>query len=485
MIKNPFACIGLSFAATLFTLNLLPDFTLVLFAASAVCLGLCLFLKSLPERGSAAVLFLGVMAAAVLFTATQKAVWEPALAMDRQTGTLSGTATGETSVNAEQGRYFSVIRTDEGLKVTIVTNENYDLEPGDRVTFTGKLYADQTWSRRAGRVFLTCWYPKNLTVQQAQRNWARDWPFYARRFLIERITQQVGGEAGDAAAAMVTGEREGLSDETYTAFRRAGVAHIIAVSGLHMNLIVLALYGFLRRALHVRRQLGAAVSIAAAWAYAAAADFTPSAVRACIMVCAFFGAMLFHRRISPLNSLGLAAFSILLFNPYAVCSASFELSFAATLGLLTIGRKLLAANPFDRVKFKLLRGVLKALYATLAITFSATVGCLPVYLFLGIDATFASFVTNLATFFAVAPALITGLFTALPGVFGRLSALLCRLCVNYILLVVHQVSGMKWLPLLSLQAAVIFAAVFLLGFLFSACRKRIRKKKAEAVRTKE
>ena len=484
MAQNPFACLGLSAAAALFALNLAPGGTLAVLIASAVCLAVCLLVRRLPGRSRTALLLFGVMAAAVLFSAAQKAAWEPALAMDRRTAAIRGEATGEASVaEVSEGElgYFSVIRTDGGQRVMLVSADDPALRPGDRVSFEGKLYAAQPWQNRADRVFLTCWYPQNVAVRRAERIRVRDWPYYTRRFLIERITGRVGGEAGAVAAAMVTGEKETLAGKTYLAFQKAGVVHIAAVSGLHMNLIVLTLYRLLRRLFVTKRRSCAAVCIAAAWAYAAAADLTPSAVRACVVITALLGGVLFGRRISPLNSLGLAAFVILLVDPYAVCSLSFELSFAAALGLLLIGRNLLALDPFAGIKRKLPRRILTAVYTALAVTLSASVGCLPVYPFAGINATVACFAGNLTTFFAVAPSLVTGLLAALPGAFGRLSARLCRLCTGYILFAVRLVSRREWFPLFSRQSALIAAAVFLLGFLVSACRKRIRKKKAEPV----
>ncbi len=471
MIRRPFACLGLCFTVTLFVLNLLPDFTPVVLAATAICLGLCLALRRMPERGKAAMIVFGVAAAAALFTAAQKTVWEPALAMDRHTGVFHAAATGETSTNEEKQRFFSVVRTEQGQKLVLVTDRDYDLRPGDRVTFRGKVYAKQPWAGRAGRAFLTCWHPEELAIQRAERNLLRDWPYDARRFLTERITGRVGGEAGKVAAAMATGFKDELADETYGAFKNAGLVHVIAVSGLHMNLIVLAFYQVLRRVFRTGRRVSAAICLAAAWAYAAVAAFTPSAVRACIMISAFLGAVLFRRRVSPLNSLGLAAFLILLVNPYAVCSASFELSFAATLALLTVGRKLLAFDPFEKLPLRLPRKALRAVYAALVVTFSANVGCLPVFLFLGIDATYACFVSNLTTFFAVAPALISALLTALPGVCGSLSAGACRLCAGYILLVAQKVGSVNWLPLLSWPSAVL-AAVATAGWLLYRCKKK-------------
>ncbi len=471
MIRSPFACLGLCFTATLFVLNLLPDFTPVVLAAAAVCLGLCLALRRLPERSKAAMILFGVAAAAALFTAAQKTTWEPALAIDRHTGVFHAAATGEVTVNEEKQCCFSVVRTDDGQKIRLVTKENHDLKPGDRVTFYGKVYAGQPWQSRAGRAFLNCWYPKDLVVERAERIRPRDWPYEARRFLTERITGRVGGEAGKVAAAMATGFKDELADETYGAFKSAGLTHVIAVSGLHMNLIVLALYRLLWRRFRIRQRVSAAICLAAAWAYAAVAAFTPSAVRACIMISAFLGAVLFRRRVSALNALGLAAFLVLLVNPYAVCSASFELSFAATLALLTVGRRLLAFDPFEKLPLRLPRKALRTVYAALAVTFSANVGCLPVFLFLGIDATYACFVSNLTAFFAVASALISALLTALPGVCGSLSAGVCRMCAGYILLVAQKVGSVNWLPLLSWPSAVL-AAVSAAGWLLYRFKKK-------------
>ena len=470
MLRNPFACAGLGLTACLFALNLAPERTLIVFLAATVCFAACLLVRNLPRRGGALVLCLSVMAAAVLFAAAQKTVWEPALALDRRVGSWSGTATGEAF--AGENGCFSVLRTDGGQRVAIVSGDDYDLRPGDRVSFSGKLYAEQAWLGRADRVFLTCWYPQNVVIQRAERNLIRNWPFYARRFLNERVTRLVGGEPGTAAAAMVTGMKDGLSDDTYFAFRKAGVVHIVAVSGLHKNLLVLALYRLLRWLFVTKRRLCAAAGVAAAWAYAAVAAFTPSAVRACIVITAFLGGVPANRRISPLNSLGLAAFLILSANPYAVCSMSFELSFAATLGLLLISRNLLDMSPFEGVRRRLPRRILTAVYSTLVVTFGASVGCLPVYLFLGVDATVACFVSNLGAFFAVSPALLTGLFTALPGALGRLSAKLCRLCTGYILFIVRQVSRRDWFPLFSVPSAVLFLAVAAVWLIW-----RFRKKK--------
>jgi len=414
MLLNPFARIGLSFTVTLFVLNFCPDFTIAAFVTAAVCFLLCLFWKRLPGRQGSAIAFFSAMTAALLFFGTQGLYWTPACLLDGQTMTICGEATGEESPCGEYGT-LTVLRTDSGERVRLCTKEKMNLNPGDRVRFVGKLHADNAWSNRAERAFLYCWAPKNISVQKTQTVRLRDVPQYMRRTLFDRIVSLVGKENGAVAAAMVTGDKSLVSDDIRNAFSVSGISHTIAVSGLHMNLVVLALYRFLSFLFRTRRRFCALLCIAAAWLYAAVADFTPSAVRACVTTSVFLGGIALYRKANPYNSLGLAAFLILLCNPYAVCDLSFELSFSAAFGLIWLGEKMRAFQPFARVKPKALKKALTAVYDAVSVTLCATVSCMPVYVWQNFDVTCACFFTNAATFFAVPPVLVTGLISALPN----------------------------------------------------------------------
>ncbi len=474
MLLNPFARIGLSFAVTLFVLNYCPDFTTAAFITAAVCFALCLLVRQLPGRDGSAVVFLSAVMATLLFAGTQGVYWAPACALDGQAVAVSGEATGEIAPCGEYG-YLSVLRTDSGERVQFCTKEKPDLQPGDKVSFYGKLSADNAWTNRAERVFLCCWYPKNISVQKTQTVRLVDAPKYMRQFLFERISDLVGEENGAVAAAMITGDKSLVTQDIRRAFSVSGISHTIAVSGLHMNLLVMLLYRLLSRIFRTQRRACAAVCMVVAWFYAAVADFTPSAVRACVMTCVFLGGIVFYRKANSYNSLGLAAFVILLCNPYAVCDLSFELSFSATLGLIWFGEKFSAFEPFARVKPKLVQKALTAVYRSVMITLCATISCMPVYAWQDFDVTCACFFTNAAIFFAVPSVLITGLSAVLPGAVGRVSAALCRICTKYILLVVDCVGKAEWISLFSAQAALIASVVFSVGALIWFYRKKVPK----------
>ena len=68
----------------------------------------------------------------------------------------------------------------------------------------------------------------------------------ARSAITDRIRAGLPGEAGDIAAALITGNRTGLSEETQESLRRSGLAHILAISGLHMALVTLTVIWIIR-----------------------------------------------------------------------------------------------------------------------------------------------------------------------------------------------------------------------------------------------
>lgn len=162
----------------------------------------------------------------------------------------------------------------------------------------------------------------------------------------ERLRQAAGqAEAKDSGGfllSLLIGERHGMSPAVLENFRNAGVAHIIAISGLNVTMVALiflflcrlfvALPGFSRSILFLR--LAPCLAAVPLWLYVAAAGMPVSAVRAAIMASAVLAALAVWRRLDLLSSWALAAILILCASPLALWSASFQLSFIAVLFLM-------------------------------------------------------------------------------------------------------------------------------------------------------
>ena len=166
-----------------------------------------------------------------------------------------------------------------------------------------------------------------------------------RKSIISSILANIKGDAGALAAALVTGCKTYISNDTYNAFKTAGVSHIMAVSGLHLTVFSGGVK-LLLNALKVNKKVSSAVVIALIVFYCALTGFSVSVVRAGIMMGVFLSAVFFNRRGDALNSLGAAVFVICL-NPFAPTDSGAVLSVLAVLSLCT------AVKAVDKAETKL------------------------------------------------------------------------------------------------------------------------------------
>ncbi len=155
-----------------------------------------------------------------------------------------------------------------------------------------------------------------------------------REFIISTLTSGIKGDAGSLAAALITGNKDALSNDVYFCFKRAGVTHLMAVSGLHLTVISGA-FTYLLSALRVPEKLRATLTVLIIILFSAVTGFTPSVTRASIMMITIFSAGFFGKRGDALNSLGLAVLLICL-NPFAVSDVGAVLSVLSVLSLCTL-----------------------------------------------------------------------------------------------------------------------------------------------------
>ncbi|MEE9314678.1 MAG: ComEC/Rec2 family competence protein [Rhizobiaceae bacterium] len=157
------------------------------------------------------------------------------------------------------------------------------------------------------------------------------------------IRQTLPGQSGGLAAALIVGDRSGISKDTAEVLRRSGLAHILAISGLHMALVSVTLIYFMRGlfacfpsiALHYPvRKWASAVALFAAAAYLLLSGASVSTQRAFIMISIMLLAVLVDRRALTMRNVALAAFVVLLLAPEAVLTPGFQMSFAAVAGLV-------------------------------------------------------------------------------------------------------------------------------------------------------
>jgi len=166
-----------------------------------------------------------------------------------------------------------------------------------------------------------------------------------RLSIADRLVAVMGGEMGAIASALMVGEQSRVSEEASDSMRGSGIYHILSISGLHMSLatgIIFFVVRFLLVAIpHAARnwptkKLAAGAGLLGGFAYLLLAGAPVPAVRSYIMVACVLFAILVDRKGISMFSLAWAASLILLFMPESLFSASFQLSFAATLAIVAL-----------------------------------------------------------------------------------------------------------------------------------------------------
>lgn len=156
--------------------------------------------------------------------------------------------------------------------------------------------------------------------------------FVLKQRLRESISLMYPREKAGVLVAMLLGDKDLLPEEIETLYRQNGISHILAISGLHISMLCMGLFGLLRK-LTVPLRVSVALSIAFLMFYVFFTGASTSSVRAAVMCFVMFGARLLRRSYDLLSSLSFAAIAVTAIWPFELTSAGFLLSFGAVLGV--------------------------------------------------------------------------------------------------------------------------------------------------------
>jgi competence protein ComEC len=229
------------------------------------------------------------------------------------------------------------------------------LARGDRVEFYSRLRQVRNFNNPGGfnyrryMAFKGIWhtgYTRGSRLQVVHRESSRAATQHlndARRAFAAFIESADRGPSAAVLKTLILGDRTAISSEIRDRFNRAGVGHVLAISGLHIGIVAMVAFFLAYRLLSFVRPLlwrawtrkaAAVVSLFPVCIYGLISGMSPSTQRAVIMVSAFLLTFLFEREGDTLNTLALAAFMILILFPPALFSISFQLSFMAVLSIL-------------------------------------------------------------------------------------------------------------------------------------------------------
>lgn len=164
-----------------------------------------------------------------------------------------------------------------------------------------------------------------------------------RSAIATQILERIKGEAGGLAIALAVGKRDYLASDVKEALRQSGLAHILAISGLHMALVSMSIFWGVRALFalvpHLAlsypiRQWAAAIALICAASYLVLSGGSVATIRAFLMMAIFLIAIILGRPALTLHNLALALIAVILFQPYSLVEAGMQMSFAATAALI-------------------------------------------------------------------------------------------------------------------------------------------------------
>jgi len=317
-------------------------------------------------------------------------------------------------------------------------------------------------------IYSVIYYPGVEVVDRGQGSKPLQWIYALRERLSASLARALPEPQGSLAQAILLGLRGNIPDYVYEAFSRTGTAHLLAISGLHISIIIAMLLSLGILFFGRQRSIYIWLTLALTWLYAMLAGMHPPIIRAAIMGSLFLIAEFLGRQRSAIIALAFAAAVMVGIQSYLLWSVSFQLSFLAMAGLVIIypyfqtwGRKGVASlfgakDKIVAVGTMITDGFAATLAAILA------VGPLIAYNF-GIF----SLVSLPATFFSL-PALpfiiVTAALVAFTGLFAMLAAqILGWLSWLFLSYLVFVVQGFDALPYSSLEVAT-FSTWYIWGY---------------------
>lgn len=209
-----------------------------------------------------------------------------------------------------------------------------------------------------------------MVVAPARPAWGGlDWLDRVRAALTARIERAVPGESGTVAAALVTGAQGDIPREAAQSMRDSGLAHLLSISGVHIAVVVGGAMWLLRRLLALSpwialrwpvKAISVGFAALAGVAYTLLAGGEVPTVRSCLATLIVLLGIVIGREAFSLRLLAAAAFVILALRPEALLGPSFQLSFAAVIGIVALyesalGRRLQKASEDENLLQRLLR----------------------------------------------------------------------------------------------------------------------------------
>lgn len=446
-MKRPFALIGFTSFAVLLFLNLFfkvhTAFAVMIISVMAGVV--LLFTKKYRQALVLPVFLFTAAFACFLFICsdTDKATAQ-SLAGDNVN--IEATVSESPYFRKDRGRYYCILRlkkiggqTAKGKLRLSFSYEGDGINPeelliGNNVSFTAKVYIpgenEEDISRyfTGEKIYLGAYGAKNFSSTAPRYRNIEFYFSHIRKFVSARLSYGFPDKVSGLLIGLLTGDKSHLDSNLYKSFRVSGIAHLLAVSGVHLSIWVFVIGSVIPENRKTSKFKYILLLIIVAFIMFLA-GMSESVKRAGFMSAVFLIGKLSGRKSDSLNSLGFSVFIMLLLNPACVLSTSLQLSFLSTLSILTLGKAMMKkGRQFSAVKRlnPFLRKLAAACSDSVFISISVLIFTFPVliYSFGGISS--VTVLSNILMLPLITPLLfLSGIYV----IFSKVSFIAYPVCV--------------------------------------------------------
>ncbi len=293
------------------------------------------------------------------------------------------------------------------LDLVLVANYQCDLVRGDFFELKGKIlplenYSDTIYlqNKNVYDYPLICTIDDRVEIEYLEDEFRISlWLSNLNSRLSSNLKVILGKDAGSLASALLLGNRELLEDDMLRDFKRAGVYHMLALSGLHVAILI-GIFDWLFKKLFIPRGIRIGILSFVSLFYVALTGFALSACRAMLMLWVMYLALTLSKRRDAMTALFVAISVIVIISPSAVFDIGLQLSFLSTFGVICSTlicekikwfQKDIDGNKFKVISFELLRKFVSVNIASLCV-FIMTLPILMIYFG---EVSLATFITNI------------------------------------------------------------------------------------------
>lgn len=471
--------IGFAYIITLAIMNLLPQ-SIAAWAPFALCF-LCLiliFLKPIAQKRNTLIVLVTCIISGIVYNVNSNTNIKPVEALNGQEANIIGIVDNiEYSSNSKI--YYTIKITkfngkkSRPFKTITSSHEPLEAEVGDKITgdvhfysFTPNTYFNSKNYYKSKNIFIASFF-KNPDLVVAKPNNLFNLKYFIINLRTKMLSQThkiFSNEISSLINGVLLGEKHDLSYDLKKAFRRTGIYHLLAVSGIHLTILSTFVLSALKK-LRLKGALPQIITSAFILLFMAIVNFSPSVVRSGIMIIIYLMGTVISKNANQLNSLAIAIFLICAFNPNYALDLGLWLSLLSCLGIILLSKNI---NKFLQNKFHLKKNKIKSLYyitSCIAVGVSSALMSLPLCLYIFKEISLIGIVANIVLSPIVSALLVFAFLTitlshiSAPVFIWRPIAFVCGVLAKFLISAVKELSSLPFAAFNVRYRIVIFWAI--------------------------